>query len=378
MSIRYIASAALVGCALVSSVAAAEAAATVVVATKDSSERSRSSAQFVGDGLGDQEEINQAIRSLPQAGGTVLLTEGTYDIRKVEDHLGGVIIDRSDVVLAGRGPATRLVQAPGQETNVIRIIGSGVGRIVIRDLYVDANRDNNPIGEGDPKVSHARFEFCGIKAYCQKPGQSGAEPCHDITIRDATVLNARRLGIMLEGRNMKVIDNTIGNAMSDAVEILTGPGEIRGNYFEITGRTHVAVGSDRANSMIMADNRVHVRKSGDIDIGFRSWADSQRHVIAGNILTVDPGGKCKLAMDIRGFGAVISGNNIHSDPSNEPLCLLISGGNTLLSGNCFENVIVEVNDKTGTDKPIVINNNLMENSKVEYKAGRLVTATAPS
>ncbi len=378
MSIRCIVSTALVGWVLASPIAAASTAATAVVATKDSSERSRSAAQFVGDGLGDQEEINAAVRSLPPAGGTVLLMEGTYDIRRVEGQLGGVIIDRSDVVLAGQGPATRLIQAPGQETNVIRIIGSGVGRIVVRDLYVDANRDANPVGEGDPKVGHARFEFCGIKAYCQKPGQSGAKPCHNITIRNTTVLNARRLGIMLEGRNMKVIDNTIGNATSDAVEILTGPGEIRGNYFEITGRTHVAVGSDRADSMIMAENIVHVRESGDIDIGFRSWADSQRHVIANNVLTVDPGGKCKLAMDIRGFGAVISGNNIQTDSSNERLRLMISGGNTLVSGNCFENVIVEVNDKTGTDKPISINNNLMENSTVEHKAGRLVTASAPS
>lgn len=347
--------------------------ATVVVATQDSSEQSKAAARFIGDGVGDQDEINAAIRALPAAGGTVLLMEGTYDIRKVAGKLGGVIIDRSNAVLAGQGPGTKLIQAPEQETNVIRIIGSGVGHIVIRDLYLDANRDKNPIGEGDPKVSHARFEFCGIKAFCAVPG-AGGEPCHDITIRNTQVVNARRLGIMLEGRNMKVVDNTIGNATSDAVEILTGPGEIRGNYFEITGRTHVAVGSDRADSMIMADNIVHVRPTGDIDIGFRSWAGSNRHVIANNVLTVDPGGKCALAMDIRGFGAVVTGNSIHTAEANNPLRLAITAGNTLVTGNFFDNVVIEVNDKTGTEKPIVINNNLMEKSRIEHKAGKLLTS----
>ena len=157
------------------------AAATVVVATKDSSERSRTHADFVADGEGDQEEINAAVRALPDAGGTVMLMEGTYDIRKIEGTLGGVLIERSHVVLAGQGTATKLILAPGQNTNVIRIIGSDVSHITIRDLYVDANRAENFEGKGDPNVSHDRFEFCGIKAFCRAPGGTSAEPNHDIT-----------------------------------------------------------------------------------------------------------------------------------------------------------------------------------------------------
>ncbi len=344
-------------------------AATVVVATVDSSVRSKSLADFVGDGNGDQEEINAAIRALPEPGGTVMLMEGTYDIRRVEGKLGGVLIERSNVTLAGQGAATRLVQAPEQETNVIRIIGSGVGHITIRDLYVDANRDQNPLGEGDPNVSHARFEFCGIKAYYQEPGGPGGEPNHNITIENCYVLNARRLGIMLEGANMRVLNNVLGNAMSDSVEILTGPGEIRGNYVEITGRTHVAIGSDRGDNIIMANNVVHVKEGGDIDIGFRSWADSHRHVITDNVLTVDPGGKCGKAVDARGFGAVISGNNFFS--ATDKLVLSVGAGNSIISGNILDNVVVEVDDTTGTNKPILINNNILENSEVVVKNGNV-------
>jgi hypothetical protein len=88
-------------------------AATLKVATKDSSEKSKASADFVGDGHGDQAEINAAIQALPEVGGTVILAEGTYDIRKVEGQLGGVIIDRSNVTLSGNGAASKLILALG-------------------------------------------------------------------------------------------------------------------------------------------------------------------------------------------------------------------------------------------------------------------------
>ncbi len=346
--------------------------ATIVVATADSSERSKAAAQFVGDGVGDQEEINAAIRALPQVGGTVLLMEGTYDIRKVEGTLGGVIIDRSNLVLAGQGPSTRLILSPDQNTNVVRIIGSGVGNIVVRDLYVDANREQNFKGTGDPNISHDRFEFCGIKAYYQKPGGPGGVPNHDITIQDTYELNAHRLGIMLEGPNMRVLNNVLGNAGSDSVEILTGPGEIRGNYVEITGQTHVAIGTDRADSVIMADNIVHVKQGGTLDIGFRSWAGSDRHVIANNILTVDSGGHCGQAIDVRGTGAVVTGNCLHSSEVEERTRLTVSAGNTIITGNVLENIVVEVADETGEGKPIVVRDNIMANSSIEHKSGNLI------
>lgn len=342
----------------------------MIVATKDSSPKSKAQADFVGDGEGDQEEIYAAIQSLPPAGGTVLLMEGTYDIRKVPGKLGGIIIDRSNVTLQGQGSSTKLILAPKQNTNVIRIIGSGVGHITIRDLWVDQNREQNPDAPGDPNISHHRFEYCGIKAFCEVPGRN-AEPVHDITIINCTVLNARTLGIMLDGVNMRVLDNVLGNATSDSVEILTGPGIIRGNLVEITGKTHVAIGSDRGDSIIMANNILRVKKGGDIDIGFRSWADSQRHVISGNVIQVDPGGKLGLAMDVRGFATTVTGNTIQWHDAQKRLPLWLTGANILVAGNYFENVALVVEDRTGTGKPILIKDNLMENSVIEHKQGNL-------
>ncbi|MCS6859200.1 MAG: hypothetical protein NZT92_02630 [Abditibacteriales bacterium] len=140
--------------------------------------------------------------------------------------------------------------------------------------------------------------------------------------------------------------NVLGNANSDSVEILTGPGIIRGNLVEITGRTHVGIGSDQGDSIIMAHHIIHVKRGGDMDIRFRSWANSQRHVIADNVIQVDVGGKLGLAMDVRGFAATVT-------------------------GNYFENVTLVVDDKTGTHKPIIIRDNVMENSVVEHKRGNL-------
>jgi hypothetical protein len=344
---------------------------TLVVATSDSSEASKKCADFVADGNGDQEEIHTALKALPEAGGTIQLMAGTYDIRKVTGTLGGVTINRSNVTIVGEGECTRLRLAAGQNTNVIRIIGPNVGNITLRDLSVDQNRDANPYAEGDRNVSHARFEFCGIKAFCREPGGSTTEPTHDITVQNCRVSNSRRLGIMLEGPNMRVLNNHLGNALSDSVEILTGPGFIMGNYVEITGKTHVGIGSDRGNSIIMANNIIHVRETGDIDIGFRSWSGSERHVISGNIIQVDKGGKLGAAMEVRGFGAAVTGNTIQwHDPENR-LPLILTGANTIVSGNFFENVSLVVDDETKTGKQTLVTNNLMENSVIDHRKGNL-------
>ncbi len=350
---------------------------TIIIAAANSMESSKAKADIVCTGEGDQAIINRAIASLPEVGGAVMLLEGNYDIRREEGKLGGILIERSNVTLMGVGAATKLIQAPNQNTNVIRIIGEGVSHVTIRDLYVDANRDANPDGEGDPDVSHARFEFCGIKAYRTLPGGPSGQDCSHITVMNCQVMNARRLGIMLEGVHMRVQDNIIGNATSDAVEILTGPGEIRGNYMEITGRTHVAIGTDRAENIIISNNIVHVKEAGDADIGIRVWAGYRRHLVTNNVITLEKGGRLGTAMDIRGTGAVVSGNYVTGPDPESPLPLWISGGNTIFTENILENVAVVVDDKTELYKRILMRDNIFENTELEFVKGNLVSEVAP-
>jgi len=342
----------------------------ITVAAKDAPQDTRDSADFCCTGIDDQLTIRQAILALPSCGGTVQLSAGNFEIRRVPQTLGGIVIDRSFVTLAGHGAATRLRLAAGQNTNVIRIIGSGVGHVTIRDLAIDANRTENDQGTGDPNVSHDRFEFCGIKAFRQAPrGPTVDEDCHDITIRNCQVREAHRLGIMLEGSNMRVLDNVLGDAGSDVVEILTGPGIIRGNMIDIIGKTHVAIGTDRANDIIMADNVVRVRAGASLDIGFRSWAGSLRHSISGNVLTVENGGACGLAMDLRGMQATVTGNVISAAHSSSRV--KIGGGQTTMTGNVFENVTIEIDDATELNLPVLFGINSLRNSQLDLKRGEL-------
>ena len=178
------------------------------------------------------------------------------------------------------------------------------------------------------------------------------------------------LGIMLEGPAMKVQDNFLGNAGSDVVEILTGPGQILGNYAEITGRTHVVFGSDRGNNIIMSNNSIHVKKDGKLDIGFRTWAGSKHHVVSGNVIRVEPDGKMGLAMDIRGTETTITSNSIHN-MQVDSLPLKITAGNAVVTGNIFEYVTLTVDDPAESPKPVSIRNNVLENSTVVVIAGNV-------
>ena len=89
-------------------VKASVSGAACVIAAKDSSDQSKAGAHVVCDGEGDQEEINNAIRALPEVGGRVLLMEGTFDIRRVEGALGG-----APRLLLGAGHVAGIL-APGR------------------------------------------------------------------------------------------------------------------------------------------------------------------------------------------------------------------------------------------------------------------------
>ena len=49
----------------------------------------------------------------------------------------------------------------------------------------------------------------------------------------------------------------------------------------------------------------------------------------------------------------------------------------IVTGNVLENVIIEVDDQTGGDKPIIIRDNVMHNSTIEHKQGNLLTDAPP-
>ncbi|MBM3892708.1 MAG: hypothetical protein FJ388_26620, partial [Verrucomicrobia bacterium] len=82
--------------------------ATVVVAAADAPAHLKTAADFVCAGKDDHLVINAAIAALPETGGRVHLTGGSFSIGAVEGTFGGITIARSNVLLTGEGSGTRL------------------------------------------------------------------------------------------------------------------------------------------------------------------------------------------------------------------------------------------------------------------------------
>jgi len=153
------------------------------------------------------------------------------------------------------------------------------------------------------------------------------------------------------------------------VEILTGPGIIRGNTIDIRGRTHVAIGTDRANNVVISQNIVRVHSGGNLDIAYRTWAGSVRHAITGNVLEVNAGGNCSMAMDLRGTRTSVTGNVLIG---TDETSIKISGGHTNLTGNVIENMLVIVDAPNDADEPIVFHSNNWVDSSVKVVSGTVI------
>jgi len=343
---------------------------TIVVSASNSKDKSK--AEYVCDGVDDQEEINSAISALPAEGGSVLLLDGTYDIRKgqkrkhagrdgkeIECALGGIIIDRSNVCLKGSGWDTKLILADNQSINVIRVIGLGIGNIVIRDLYIDANRAENP----RTLVEGVRFEGCGIKV-ASGLNSSPAPPIHDVTIDSCHVVNAAYLGIMPFGKNMVVINNQLANASSDCIEVLGGPAIVSNNVVinREGERSHVGIGTDACNDVVISDNKV-VCDGGHYDLAIRIWADTVRTTIKNNQV-ICRSGRIHNGWDIRGNLTTITGNTTTCVGGSIGE-IKITGHTSTLSGNTFENCgQIRIQSDSPHLGPVLLEDNHLHNTFV--------------
>jgi len=70
--------------------------ATITVAASDSTSTAKAQADYVCDGSNDQAEIQNAINALPTGGGTIRLTEGTF-------NCAGSILPKAHTTLSGQG-----------------------------------------------------------------------------------------------------------------------------------------------------------------------------------------------------------------------------------------------------------------------------------
>jgi len=110
--------------------------ATIVVAASDS--KNKEKADYVCDGVADEEEIELALSELGAEDGQVFLLEGTYHISSPIDIL------KSNVALVGAGWGTKLLLDDGANCRVI-IVGDNANQyenIIIANLQIDGNKLN--------------------------------------------------------------------------------------------------------------------------------------------------------------------------------------------------------------------------------------------
>ena len=306
---------------------------------------------YIADGVDDQEEINQALEALPASGGKVLVAEGTYSIDGVPNTAGGILIDKSNVVLEGSGPATKFVLTDGNtDTNVIRV-GNSLENVRISDIWIDARGDyqfTTP-GGGHP------FEANGIRS-----GAISGRGSNNVVVERVRVEACRQLCIMLFGENVVVRNNWVGNARSDAVELLIGPGAIVNNQFFIddstSHRTGVVISTDAAHAISIIGNDITVTNGVSAGVGIRTWQDFTRHTIQDNVIRACCGATIDKAMTIGTSDSVISGNIVDGNTSTG---IDITASNVLMTDNLFRAVQFNVNDAQ-LQGPIVVRDNLFD------------------
>lgn len=284
-----------------------------------------SGADFLTDGTCDEEQVNQAIDFLGAEGGTVHIVAGAYSICANQGTYGGIIVDKSNVTISGDGPATLLALADNQNTNVIRIVGS-VENITIKNIRIDGNRANNPNCSPPPGIPHERFECTGIKAHHLTPDDYRAgnyedrdTPIRRIWVRSVIVEDSGSVNVMLSGQYVYVWDSFIGDARSDAVELLIGPGQISRSTLVVDGTTGYGLSSDAANDVQMHGNIIHVVGDGTVSQSvIRTWAGHVRNQINDNLVIVENGDSVEQLVELNSAKSMLNGNLLGLGSSVSP------------------------------------------------------------
>lgn len=204
----------------------------------------------VGDGdtsLGDYDSIQEAIDSLPAAGGVVCILPGVYRENILLDH-------RLNITLSGCGPRTRLLPVNGDSTApVITILGGG--GITIESLAVEAAERGHGI------------RAIGLDPFT-KQEQAARTIIEGLAITQVHVTSALLAGIRAEfvrglGITECLVRQTDLTCIEHAVVVLADAAHIEHNVIEVRVRTDnvafVATGGGEFQPGSMALGGLHLK-----------------------------------------------------------------------------------------------------------------------
>ncbi len=213
-------------------------AADFVVAASDSQHKER--ADYVGDGISDDIEIQAAIDALPSGGGVVLLLEGTYiidGVPAVNPEYRSIIVLKDNVSVVGSGFNTILKLADGYTASVGGIIGNSeyptfYNNVRIANLKVDGNRSG----------------VYGVQTgiYLHNTADSIVENC--------SVINATGSGIQIyaDSRRVTVQNNTVQSSSQGIFIASSSDCVVAGNT--VQGSGHYNIWLDAAHRNTIRDN----------------------------------------------------------------------------------------------------------------------------
>lgn len=118
--------------------------ATIKIAASNATDKSKTAADYVCDGTADEVELSAAIAELPSGGGSIELSEGTFNLNS------NLLINKSNIFITGQGRATfvnndisTVIEATNNELTIsncfIRYIilsGSSIKLIHSRFVYI--------------------------------------------------------------------------------------------------------------------------------------------------------------------------------------------------------------------------------------------------
>ena len=216
---------------------AAVRTAAVVVAASDAADHLKEAADVVCPGQDDHVVINAVIAGLPQNGGRVHLTGGTYSIGAGPETYGGVTIARSNVLLTGEGSATRLLLQDGlTDINVIWIRGT-ISDITIRDVFINGNGKNQTpwVRAGAGWNGGNGVKSIDRNALGPTPRNVRVENCH--------IEDCQLMAVMAHGTAVEVMSCYFtGDFGSHVIELLGESGRIEGCTLRVRDGDSVAFG----------------------------------------------------------------------------------------------------------------------------------------
>lgn len=296
------------------------------IAAADSSSEAQAAADLVCDGFDDQVEINLGITAMSEAGGNVLLANGTYNVRRTVqlpipvdplpqagiEVIGAVLMTSNNCSLIGESRIGTIIRLDNyQYCNVIRWVGNGLTNTAIRSLTIDPNLTNNTTDI----ATNAWLENCGVKTRT-----TGSSLSRDIRISDIQVEKSDGLGVYLFGENVHLLDSLLKAAVHDVAELCSGSGgSISGctAVIDAGDSSYYGFGSDAFDDFQITNNLTIVRSGGAITGAVhRTWPGNRRGTISGNVVKCDSGGRIAAAIHAYSFNTTITGNSIcgHVDP----------------------------------------------------------------